>query len=141
MDPHGVPLHEATLEGEVPDGIDVVGLDHGEDDVVGTEDAQRDDVDAELLAELGDLSGTVSQYLPRQSVRSRAEVRRVLGGDGEGRHDYLLLTVGCGRERMRRARARKVADVAPSVRRSAGVIAVSISSIGNPPTCAGGTAI
>ena len=52
MDPHGVPLHEATLEGEVPDGIDVLCFDHGEDDVVRAEDAQRDDVDTELLGEL-----------------------------------------------------------------------------------------
>jgi len=87
------------------------------------------------------LAGTVFQYLPRLSVGSRAEVRRVLGGDGEGCHDYLLLTVGCGRERMRRARARKVADVAPSARSSAGVTAVSISSTGNPPTWASGTGV
>ena len=61
MNLYCVPLHEATLEGEVPDGIDVVRLDDHEDDVVRAEDAQRADGDAELLGELRDLAGTLLQ--------------------------------------------------------------------------------
>ena len=49
MDLYGVPLHEAALQGEAPDGINVVRLDDREDDVVWAEDAQGDDVEAELL--------------------------------------------------------------------------------------------
>jgi hypothetical protein len=63
-----VPLHEATLEGEVSDGVDVVRFDDREDDVVRAEDAQRADVDGELLGELRDLAGTLFQYLPCLSV-------------------------------------------------------------------------
>ena len=64
MDLYRVPLHEAALEGEGPDGINVVRLDDREDDVVRAEDAQRADVDAELLGELRDLVGTLLQNLP-----------------------------------------------------------------------------
>src|SRR4029453_16590355 len=46
VDLYRVPLHEAALQGEVPDRINVVRLDDREDDVVRAEDAQRDDVDA-----------------------------------------------------------------------------------------------
>ena len=56
MDLYRVPLHEAALEGEVPDGINVVRLDDGEDDVVRAENAQRDDAEAKLLGELWDLA-------------------------------------------------------------------------------------
>jgi hypothetical protein len=41
VDLHRVPLHEAALQGEVPDGVNVVRLDDGEDDVVRAEDAAR----------------------------------------------------------------------------------------------------
>ena len=39
MDLYRVPLHEAALESEVPDGVDVVRLGDHEDDVVRAEDA------------------------------------------------------------------------------------------------------
>jgi Protein of unknown function (DUF1059) len=91
VDLHRVPLHEAALEGEVPDGINVVRLDHREDDVVRAENAQRADVDAEVLGELRDLAGTLLQYLPRLSIGGRAEVGRVLGDEGECCHDVSVL--------------------------------------------------
>jgi len=83
VDPYRVPLHEAALEGEVPDGINVVRLEDGQDDVVRAEDAQRDDAEAELLGELRDLAGTLLHDLPRLSIRSRAEIGWMLGDDGE----------------------------------------------------------
>ena len=45
----GVPLDEPALEDELPYRLDVVRVDDGEHDVIGPEDAQRDDVDAEPL--------------------------------------------------------------------------------------------
>ena len=87
MDFYRVPLHEAALQGKVPDGINVVRLDDREDDVVRAKDAQRDNVDAELLGELRDLAGTLLQHLPRLSIGRRAEIRGMLGDDGECRHE------------------------------------------------------
>jgi hypothetical protein len=52
-----VPLHEAALEGEASNRINVVRLDDHEDDVIRAEDAQRVDADAELLGELWNLAG------------------------------------------------------------------------------------
>src|SRR5215218_3844340 len=86
-----VPLHEAALEGEVPDGINVVRLDDREDDVVRAEDAQRADVDAELLGELRDLAGTLLQHLARLSIGGWAEIGQMLGDDGECCHDVSVL--------------------------------------------------
>jgi hypothetical protein len=49
VDLRRVPLDEPALEDEVPYRLDVVGFDDREHDVIGSEDAQRDNVDAELL--------------------------------------------------------------------------------------------
>jgi hypothetical protein len=55
--------------------------------------SQRDDVDAELLGQLWDLSRTLLQHLARVGVRCWAQLRRMLGDDGERCHDVLLLLV------------------------------------------------
>src|SRR5215207_10971486 len=83
VDLYRVPLHEAALQGEVPDRINVVRLDDREDDVVRAEDAQRDDTDAQLLGELRDLAGALLEHLPRLGSGSRAELGRMLGDDCE----------------------------------------------------------
>ena len=86
MDLYRVPLHEATLQGEVPDGINVLRLDDRNNDVVGAEDAQRHDLDAELLGERRYLAGARLEYLPRLRVGSRAEMGRMFSDDSELRH-------------------------------------------------------
>src|SRR5918995_2643555 len=91
VDLYRVPLHEAALQGEVSDRINVVRLDDREDDVVRAEDAQRDDIDAELLGELRDLARTLLQYLSRLRIGGRAEVGGMLGDEGECCHDVSLL--------------------------------------------------
>ena len=43
MDLDRVPLHEPALQGEVPDGINVVRVDDRQDDVIRTEDTRISD--------------------------------------------------------------------------------------------------
>src|SRR5204863_2898532 len=59
VDLRRVPLDEPALEEEVPYRLYVVRLHDREHDVIGSEDAQRDDLDAELLGQLRDLRRTL----------------------------------------------------------------------------------
>ena len=95
MDLYCVPLHQAALEGEVPNGIDVVCVDDREDDVVWAEDAQRADADAELLGELqsyaalSPLERLYEHEDPRLGEHPRAVLGKLAGLDDTALDDLL----------------------------------------------------
>src|SRR3954452_8591591 len=87
VDLRRVPLDEAALEHEVPDGVNLLGLDDGQHHVIRAEGPQRQDLDAKLLGELRDLRGAFPHHLPGLGVGRRAQLRWMLGDYGERRHD------------------------------------------------------
>src|SRR3989442_8004966 len=81
IDLYRVPLVESPLPHELPSRLDVFGLDHGDDHVVGSEDVHGDDVHAQTLGKPGDLLAALDEQLASGGVRRGAKVWRMLGGD------------------------------------------------------------